>query len=86
MWRYIRYLLLKSLQNLDLKITKLGKEYFELSVPSKGISIHFMIPKTIKNKEHELINLTVNSLKKQIKDKLFHNKKISPKKNILTNK
>jgi len=88
MWRYIRYLLLKSLQNLDLKITKLGKEYFELSIPSKGIVINFMIPKTIKTKNNEVLIALTNTLKKDIKDQLFNiNKKISNKKNdILINK
>jgi len=86
MWRYIRYLLLKSLQNLDLKIKRLSKEYFELSIPSKNIVINFMIPKNLKNKNHELVFVTVNSLKKQIKEQIFHNKKSIPKKKILTNK
>lgn len=88
MWRYIRYLLLKSLQNLDLKITRLGKEYFELSVPSKGIAINFMVSKNIKTKDNEVLIALVNTLKKDVKDKLFHNdKKISTKKNqILINK
>lgn len=88
MWRYIRYLLLKSNQNLDLKIERLGKEYFQLVIPSKAISINFMIPKNIKakDKSHDLVVAIVNSLKAEIKDRLFHNKKIKPKKKFLTNK
>lgn len=86
MWRYIRYFLLKSLQNLDLQIEKLGKECYLLTIPSKAISIRFMIPKTIKNKNDEMVKLLIETLKKQIKESLFHNKKIIPKKKFLTNK
>lgn len=88
MWRYIRYLLLKSLQNLDLQIVRLEKECYKLTIPSRAISINFMIPKRLKRKDKnsEIVKLTVDTLKKQIKQNLFSNSKKIPKKKMITNK
>lgn len=88
MWRYIRYLLLKDSQNLDLQIVKLKEECYKLTIPSRAISINFMISKKLKRKDKnsEIIKLTVDSLKKQIKQSLFSNSKKIPKKKMITNK
>lgn len=88
MWRYIRYILLKNLQNLNLKIEKIGKECYQLTIPEETISINFMIPKKLKRKDKnsEMITILIDTLKKQIKQEIFFKAKKKSKKKILTNK
>lgn len=77
LWRYIRYLLLKDSNNLDLKIHSLGNLCFRLEVMSKNIQIDFMIPKHITRRDtkSDFIYILVGSLKRQIKQKLFEKNK-----------